>query len=154
MNKIEYHKSLPKKGMGSGVLFLNTKNELLILKTTYKEHWTIPGGTVDKDESPRDAVVREVKEEIGLDISTPKFLGVSYKPNNGYGDCLQFNFYGGVLTDADIKSIRLQGDEIAEYKFLGIDEAASLLSPSLRRRLPKLVEAIKNNCPAYLEDGL
>ena len=54
-------------------------------KSLARCYWTLPGGGVDKDETPEQAAVREVKEETGLDVIIDKFLftedyefGVSY----------------------------------------------------------------------------
>ena len=40
----DYYKNLPRKRMGSGALFFNSKDEALIVKPNYKDHWEIPGG--------------------------------------------------------------------------------------------------------------
>src|SRR4030042_1026069 len=49
--KIEYLKTLPKKRIAVGVLLFNDDNQLLVLKPSYKDHWTIPGGVVNEYES-------------------------------------------------------------------------------------------------------
>jgi ADP-ribose pyrophosphatase YjhB (NUDIX family) len=38
--------------------------------------WTIPGGLVELGESPEQAVVRETKEETGLDVDNPSLMDV------------------------------------------------------------------------------
>jgi len=39
-------------------------------------HWTLPGGGLDFGEDPEDAVVREFKEETGLDVKVNKLVAV------------------------------------------------------------------------------
>ena len=39
-----------------------------------KGKWTIPGGLVELAESPEQAVIREAKEETGLDVETPTLI--------------------------------------------------------------------------------
>lgn len=38
--------------------------------------WTIPGGLVELGESPEQAVIRETKEETGLDVENPRLIDV------------------------------------------------------------------------------
>ena len=54
-------------------LIENEQGELLIVKAGYKDHWSLPGGIVDAGESPLEAAVREVKEEVDIQVD-PKDL--------------------------------------------------------------------------------
>ena len=67
-----YYNTLPKKRMGASALFLDTQNNLLLVKPTYRPFWLLTGGVIEENESPRIACLREVKEELGLDISIEK----------------------------------------------------------------------------------
>lgn len=40
----------------------------------FKDGWEFPGGKVEPGESPEDAIVREIKEELGADIKVTGFL--------------------------------------------------------------------------------
>ena len=40
----------------------------------FKDGWEFPGGKVEPGESPEDAIVREIKEELGADIKVTDFL--------------------------------------------------------------------------------
>lgn len=149
-----YYQDLPKKRMGAGVLLFNENNELLVVRPCYKDYWSIPGGVVDENESPRNACIREAKEEIGLEISIPRFLCVDYTLHNDEkGESLQFIFYGGVLNSKQIANIKIDPREIREYKFSKIEDTLPLLSEKLKRRIPKCLEALKNNTALYLEDA-
>ncbi|MFA5099110.1 MAG: NUDIX hydrolase [Candidatus Paceibacterota bacterium] len=152
MTDKEFFDGLPKKKMGAGVFFFNNKEELLILKPNYKDHWTIPGGSVEKDESPRHAAIREVKEELNLDIPKPRFLCVDYVMEPGYkGESLQFFFYGGILSDEQIRSIKIQEEELIEYKFVKFDEVASFIGDVKKERFFTFWNIFKNGEENYSE---
>jgi len=153
----EWYKTLPKKRSSSGVLFLNKEGEVLIVKTNYQKSWSIPGGVIDAGESPAEAAVREIKEELGLDIKTPKLLCVdSFVPGGEEifkGDSIIFIFLGEVLDEKEIEAISLQELEIDKFKFVLMDEALILFKPKLSKRLGKCFEAIKAKTVIYLENS-
>ena len=60
-------------GVGVGAFILNDKNEVLMLLRSEEcknesGKWMIPGGGVDFNEKLEDCIIREVKEEVGIDI--------------------------------------------------------------------------------------
>lgn len=148
----EYAAQLPRKQVGSGVLFFNTAGELLIVKPDYRDGWLVPGGATDENESPLSCAIRETKEEIGLDVSDLQLVGIYYGPPKGFfTDSLRFIYFGGTLSETQISEIKLQTDELEEYRFVPVEEALPLLSPSLQKSLPKCLEAIETKTVAYLE---
>lgn len=52
----------------------NEKGEILLLKRgetkTFQGHWQLPEGKLEENESPQDALVRELREELGTEINT------------------------------------------------------------------------------------
>lgn len=148
----EYHKMLPKKQVGTAVIFFNTKGELLIVKPDYKDVWLIPGGSTDDDEAPLHCAIRETREEVGLTIEDLQLVGVYYAHRKGmHSDSLKFIFYGGVLTEGQISQIKLQTEELEKYAFASPGEAIPLLSSSLQKSIPMCLEAIKNKKVVYIE---
>lgn len=90
----EYYKQLKKRHSGSGVLFLDTRGRILVVKPTYKDGWLIPGGTIDEGEFPKGCAERETKEEIGLDIIAERLLCVDYViPKDTPYENIQFVFF-------------------------------------------------------------
>ena len=148
----EYAALLPKKQVGTAVLFFNEKGELLIVKPDYREGWLVPGGATDDDESPLHCAIRETKEEIGLDTPELQLVGIYYGHKKGvFTDSLKFIFSGGTLTEEQIEHIKLQTEELETYTFMSPQGAASLLSSSLQKSVPACLEAIKNKSVAYIE---
>ena len=69
-------------GVGAGALIINDKKEALLLKRTLKARnlsgfWMQPGGGVEFGERIEEAVKREIKEELGIDIEIIRFLAVT-----------------------------------------------------------------------------
>jgi 8-oxo-dGTP pyrophosphatase MutT (NUDIX family) len=51
------------------------KTEVLLVKRTSPRAWELPGGYVELRETTEQAVVREVREETGLDVQIERLLG-------------------------------------------------------------------------------
>ncbi len=139
--------------MASGCLFLNKAGDILIVKPTYRDDWLLPGGSLEKDESPAQGCAREVLEELGLKKTVLRLLCLEYQPAHQAGtESLQFIFYGGVLDEEEIAAIQLQKEEIAEYRFCPREEALHLLAGKLAERLKFGFQALDENRVIYLED--
>jgi 8-oxo-dGTP diphosphatase len=89
------------------VLCLVEDGNKILLQNRVKKDWqgyTLPGGHVERDESFVDAVIREMKEETGLDIKNPKLVGVKQFPIK-YGRYVVFLFktneYSGTLVSSN-----------------------------------------------------
>ena len=54
--------------LGSTCVMLDETGRVLLVKTRYHRSWTSPGGYANPGEDPTDAVLRELREEIGLVI--------------------------------------------------------------------------------------
>ncbi len=62
---------LPDKG-GRGC-FLLTRRSLRLRR--HRGQWALPGGRIDETETPEEAALRELQEEVGLDLSSTATLG-------------------------------------------------------------------------------
>ena len=58
-----------------GIVLIKRRNE------PFKDHYALPGGIVEYGERVEDALVREVKEETGLNVRPYKLVGVYSDPD-------------------------------------------------------------------------
>lgn len=150
----EFDLALPRKRMASTVLLFDESGRVLVVEPTYVDFMELPGGSVDLDESPRQAAVREVKEELGLDRDPGRLLAMDWvPPRPGRSEGVIAVFDGGVLTAQEIASIRLPADELRTYAFLPAADAARALPDLLARRLLSCLAAREASATVYLENG-
>lgn len=67
-------------GVGVGAVIKNSSGEILLLlrnKEPEKGCWSIPGGKVEMFETLEEAIKREVKEEVNVDIEITKLITVT-----------------------------------------------------------------------------
>ena len=62
------------KRRGASIIFVNDKKQVLLFlrddkpNIPYSNMWDVLGGHVESDETPEQCIIREMKEEIGLDL--------------------------------------------------------------------------------------
>lgn len=87
------------------------------LESTYPEYWDIPGGLVDYGELPRQALIRETLEEVGLNIIPTKII----HEDSNYDKEKDMIFIRLVYLcelKSSIDDIVLQEEEHTEYKII------------------------------------
>jgi 8-oxo-dGTP pyrophosphatase MutT (NUDIX family) len=148
----EYYESLAKVPTAGGAIFRNSKGEFLILKLTYKYDWHISGGMTEKGETPKQAVIREIYEELGIKIKKARLFCVDAVTEEPY-DRLLFIFDCGILSDKMIKSLKLDPKEVEKYEFVSAKKMYQLLAPKAKKRFKNSFKAFSERGIAYLENG-
>jgi len=125
-----------------GVLIFNPAGELLLVRS-HKWHgkWTIPGGHIELWERMEDALVREAKEETGLDVTDPEFLlfqQIIY--DDAFWKKRHFIFFNFACRTESIKVVL--NHEAEEYRWVMPEKALTIeieryLVRAIRRYLEK-----------------
>ena len=69
---------------GAHALALTPERKLILVKLRYAKGWRLPGGGRDAAEDPRDAVLRELREEIGMTTHGPVRLAAEMEQQPGF----------------------------------------------------------------------
>lgn len=110
----------------SAVIILeDDQQKALIVKANYKAHWTLPGGMIDAGETPKQAAVREVYEEVGLTINADSVqFGWLAARHSKIADTYQFIFKARLHAE-QTRDIILQTSEIDEWRLVSKEEVLS-----------------------------
>jgi 8-oxo-dGTP diphosphatase len=137
----------------AGVIFVDDHDRLMLVRPTYKDYWDIPGGYVEPGETPREACVREVAEELGIRPAIGDLVSVDWAPHPEEGEKVLFVFDGGRLSEEQLGGVHFADGEIAEYAFLSAEQLDQVAIPRLARRLQATLRARATGQAAYLENG-
>lgn len=142
--------------LAAGVLLFDEHDRVLLVDPTYKPGWEFPGGVVEPGEAPARAGMREVAEEIGLELTrVPSLLVVDWEPPrpHAFGG-LRMLFDGGRL-DAELAGrLLLPREELRDWRFVTEDEAAGLLPAARFSRLRWALRARERDTVLNLEAGV
>lgn len=85
---------------------------------SYPLYWDIPGGMVEEGELPTDALVRESKEEVNLDVKVNRIIHEDSNLDKEKNIVFTRLVYLCDVTNNDVSNIKLQLDEHSEYKLI------------------------------------
>ena len=113
--------------VGTGALILRDSELLLVRRGAHPGFgkWSIPGGLVELGENVQDAMMREVKEEVGFDVEAVKLMDVFDSITRDELGRVQFHFvvvnFLGRIVGGDLKT----ASDILEAKWAPVDEVES-----------------------------
>ena len=92
----------------------DNENRVLIGLRTKERKWSLIGGKPNSDESPEDALLREVREELGRDLNNLVFY-LNHTNNMNPEDPWTTYYFTGDITG----EVTLQTEEILEVRYVG-----------------------------------
>ena len=150
-----FYASLPTKRMGAGVVCRDGQGRVLLVRPTYKTTWEVPGGVVEADESPAAAASREVREELGVELSIGRLLVVDWlPPRPPKTEGLMFLFDGGILDEGITRQFALPEAELQEWAFTEPERLGELLTASLAARVLVALDCLHDGQTRYLDAGI
>ncbi len=134
----EIRMQMPVHIVAAGGFVTNENDEVLLVKTRRDGHWVFPGGQIEVGENLIDGVIREVKEESGMDVTVSHLVGVfsntaTYEGHSGVKIVptkVMFDFVcepvGGEFTTSD---------ETSDVRWVHKEDVLNMISaPALRTR--------------------
>lgn len=104
---------------------MNEKGEILLQKRTANKRrnpnkWAKTGGQVDSGETVEEAIVREVKEELGIEVPKEQIEVIDIHKSSDKNKRFAYSFV--FVVNYKIDDYILQKEEVAEVKYVTIEE--------------------------------
>lgn len=151
-----YIAGLPRVLAGAAALFRDAEGRVLLVEPNYREGWALPGGTIESDdgETPREGARRETAEEIGLDVTPGRLLAVDWVRGTGRPPLVAYLYDGGVLSEEDLKAIRLQEEELLSWRLVPREDLSGFLLGATHGRVLAALDVLaEGSGTAELENG-
>lgn len=122
----------------------NNKKEFLIVQGRRGKVWEFPKGNIEKGESPKDAAIRETREEAGLSVKILEGFkhDIHYNPANHIKKTV--TFYIATTKNTRVKILR---KEIRAYAWMSYNKARRKITfDNAKKALDHAVQHLKNLC--------
>jgi 8-oxo-dGTP pyrophosphatase MutT (NUDIX family) len=111
----------------AGCVLLDDYGRLLLLHRNTDETvcWEMPGGKVDEDELPEDTAVREIREELGVQVVIQKPLGkATFEQDEQY---YEYHWFLATPLSGDLDTLHIMEPEtFDDLDFVDIEDLPSL----------------------------
>ena len=113
-----------------GICVDTATNSVLLVKHTYSNGWSLPGGGVEAGESVLSALQRELSEEVGIQCKSAQVLDVYHNSSRSKRDHVVIYLVEGWKAEQGHEPPRL---EIADTAWFSLDDLPQGLTPCTRR---------------------
>lgn len=120
-----------------GFIF-DENNRILLCHRLDYDLWNLPGGTMEAGESPWECVIREVREETGLEVEIVRLAGIYNKPEKNE---LVFSFVCRIVSG----KITLN-EEADKIEYFSINDIPHNTSP---KQLERINDVLKESGIVY-----
>jgi 8-oxo-dGTP diphosphatase len=104
----------PTFSVGAMCIIERADGRVLLIRHLYRKRWGVPGGLLQRHETPRDAARREVLEEVGLDVALigEGAVNVDAEPRR-----IDIVFRARPVNDSDADRVRPSSVEVLEARW-------------------------------------
>ena len=108
----------------TGALVLNEDDEIFLMKSPkWDGKWLVPGGKIEKGDSMKETVRKEVKEETGLEVSDIELLNVKDGGNPEEFNRETHFIFLNFTCRAEDQEVELDQREAVDYKWIDPEKA-------------------------------
>ncbi|MFA3790014.1 NUDIX domain-containing protein [Aliiglaciecola sp. SL4] len=125
---------------------LDDRSRLLLVQRRDSGNWAMPGGTMEMDESLEGCIVREVKEETGLNIKLEAIIGTYTDPNTkiAYSDGEVRREFSVLFYARSNASKIVIDEESTNWKWVEMEQLDSYpMAPSQKKRVNDVISFLK-----------
>ena len=135
---------LYEKSAGAVIYKINNGKPLFLVTYSKKNYPGFPKGHIEKGETEETAAVREIKEEVGLNVTLkPNFrTSISYTI---YDTNIQKEVVFFLAEIRENSTINIDLNELNKYEMVDFEQAKSILNDDLMQVLSKAKNYIENN---------
>jgi len=122
-------------------IITNEKDEVLLCHRNDYDLWNLPGGGLEKGETPWECIIREAKEETGLDVEISRLMGIYSKPHK---DEIVFMFVCNIIGG----ELKLN-EEARDLKYFALNNIPKNTVP---KQVERLHHYFENKEKVYLKE--